>query len=130
MRHLVQEAEHALEEAVRIGAARGFLAGPLPWWVEWQRRHEAASTAAATQRIAGEKRLPVASKPTDETPLTQAERHFREGQARVVRQQALLARVSTQDPTLQGEAEILLHSLMRAQMLVKVRLQMLQRFKR
>lgn len=115
MRLLVQEADRALQEAQRIGAATGLLAGPLPWWEAWQRRYEAGAAAPS---------------PAGETPLAQAKRFVREGEARIARQRALLAHINVQDhPLLVQQAQTLLHGLMRAQLLVKARLLMLQHFK-
>jgi hypothetical protein len=113
LRQLVQEAERVLQEAEQIAAAAGVLGGPLPWWEDWQRRHVSGSATASVR----------------EPLLLETKRQLRVEQARLARQRALLTRLSTQDHLLPAPKD-LRHALMRAQLLIKARLLMLQHFKK
>ncbi|MFC7557287.1 hypothetical protein ACFQU7_41815 [Pseudoroseomonas wenyumeiae] len=37
---LLRHTQHAVTEAERIAAFAGDAAEPMPWWQEWQRKHE------------------------------------------------------------------------------------------
>jgi hypothetical protein len=116
MHRLLQEANHVLQEAVRMGAAIGLLVGPILWWEASQRRHESHTAAALA---AGGK-----------APLPRAKRHTCE-EIRILRQQALLAHLDLGDhPRLVQQAQALCHDLMRAQLLVTARRLMLRRVQR
>jgi len=113
MHRLLQEADHVLQKAVRMGTAIGLLVGPILWWEASQRRHE--SRTAAASAAGGKAPLPRAKRPLC-------------GEIRILRQRALLAHLDVGDhPHLVQRAQALCHDLMRAQQLVTARRLMLRR---
>lgn len=120
MNTVLLEALQSLTDTERIATEAGLLDEALPWWQEWQRRRGVTEGARHSNPAASGLPQRPSFGPARRLLLFQAGRNIRDGQARITRQQALVARMLAQDHRLAVEAEALLHASMRAQELVKV----------
>jgi hypothetical protein len=123
MRALLRDVQHALELAARTGAEAGLFREHLPWWKDWQCRHGAARAPARHRPAA--RRSAEETAPTGETRLAQAERHVHEGRARIARQRALRERLAARESPALIQADALLHTLLKTQVMAEVHLLML-----